>query len=248
MIVEKVHWYEDPAKKWDDAGEWAKDVKERFKVLSKHEMNDVEERVLTSALKYRLQAFKDEDNPYHMFDDLNGIYIVEYDTNQGKEKYLIEFNNDPVHILRRTTGRAGYSCEHINNDAWLGPFHDIALGNSTIYFYDESGNFWWGRLNARWCITDEGEPDIGVDPNIYPRGVEPFNRRNDKLLKQAVRDILDEEGYNDFSTAETPYKYKGHSDTTSTYPDVKLPYTGSKYVKPIINKEPEWWWDQMYDM
>ena len=33
----------------------------------------------------------------------------------------------------RTTGRVGYSCEHMDNDAWLGPFHDIALLNPTAY-------------------------------------------------------------------------------------------------------------------
>ena len=67
------------------------------------------------------------------FDRVNGYYEV---MSIEGEQIFIEISNEPYHVLSRTTGRPCYSCEEITNDAWLGPFHDVALMNSTAYFYD----------------------------------------------------------------------------------------------------------------
>lgn len=203
--------------------EWVSNISERFKKNTKVEMGEVDLSVLRSALEYRIEKFKDWENYYgSIFEDVTGTYAV---VDEYGGQFLIEISNEPIHILTRTTGRPGYSCEQINQHYWLGPFHDLALANATAYFWDAFSNEWLGRVNMRWCITDTGKIDIGVDPNIYPAEVTHNNRRDDEMLLWALYTILLDAGYFNYKTAETPYIYKGHSDTTLSG-GVKLPYSG----------------------
>ena len=51
-----------------------------------------------------------------------------------------------------------------------------------------------------------------------------------------------------YDTATTPYLYKGHSDTTSQYPDVALPYIGyQKLLKKIAPQRDEWRFNNFND-
>lgn len=203
--------------------EWISNVSDRFKKNTNIEMGEVDLSVLRSALEYRIEKFKDWKNYYgSVFDDVMGVYAV---VDEYGGQFLIEISNEPVHILTRTTGRPGYSCEQINQHYWLGPFHDLALANPTAYFFDALSNEWLGRVNMRWCITDAGKIEIGVDPNIYPAEMNYNNRRDDEMLLWALYTILLDAGYFNYKTAETPYIYKGHSDTTLSG-GVKLPYSG----------------------
>ena len=205
--------------------EWIENVSSRFEKATNVKMNDVELGVLRSALSYRIKQYEDWENyPGSVFEDITGVYAVKDDLGG---QYLIEISNEPLHILTRTTGRPGYSCEQISEHYWLGPFHDVALANATAYFFDAVSNEWLGRVNMRWCITDKGEVDIGIDPNIYPAELKFNNYRDDDILMWALYHILFDRGYFDYKTALTPYAYKGHSDTTVAG-GVKLPYTGLK--------------------
>jgi hypothetical protein len=202
---------------------WVEGVSARFEQATGVVMGEVELSVLESALSYRIEQFKDWENfAGSVFDDITGVYAVKDDIGG---QYLIEISNEPLHVLTRTTGRPGYSCEQISEHYWLGPFHDVALANATAYFFDAVSNEWLGRVNMRWCITDKGEVDIGIDPNIYPAELKFNNVRDDDVLMWALYNILYDRGYWDYKNALTPYAYKGHSDTTIAG-GVKLPYTG----------------------
>ena len=133
-LVKKVTHSQDPTFGFSDPVKWRDSVVADFQRTTGYKMNDRQKRVLTSALNYRITKSYDKDFQGLIFYDINGIYEVVF---TNGDTYFIQFSSEPTHILARTTGRAGYSCEHIDNDAWLGPFHDLALGNSTIYFYDE---------------------------------------------------------------------------------------------------------------
>ena len=200
--------------------EWVSNISDKFEKKTAVEMNETQLAVLESALNYRIEKFKNWEEYYgSVFEDVTGTYAV---VDAYGDQYLIEISNEPLHILNRTTGRPGYSCEQINQYYWLGPFHDVALANATAYFWDAFTDEWLGRVNLRWCITDAGKVDIGVDPNIYPMG---SYDRNDEMLLLALYTILLDAGYMNYKTAETPYIYKGHSDTTLSG-GVKLPYSG----------------------
>ena len=200
--------------------EWVDNSSDRFEKETEVVMDEVQLAVLKSTLNYRIEKFEDWEDYYgSVFEDVTGTYAV---VDAYGDQYLIEISNEPLHILNRTTGRPGYSCEQINQYYWLGPFHDLALANATAYFWDGLTNEWLGRVNMRWCITDTGKVDIGVDPNIYPMG---SYHRNDEMLLCALYTILLDAGYFNYKQAQTPYIYKGHSDTTITG-GVTLPYSG----------------------
>ena len=218
-LVEKIIGEEDPCFGFTDPLAWADMVEKTFKEKTDYDIDVNQKKVLTSALTYRLQKSLDKDFQGLIFNEIDGIYKVLF-TNGAT--YYLQFSNEPTHILARTTGRPGYSCEHIDNNAWMGPFHDIALMNSTIYFMDHNWE-WVGRLNIRWAETPDGEVVVGVDPNIYPMAKQ-FANRPQNLLKEAAYYILKENLA--YTNAKTPYLYKGHSDTTTTYPDVALPFIG----------------------
>jgi hypothetical protein len=197
-------------------------------------MTSEEQDLLTSALKYRIKN-RNKDYEGAVFDKVMGLYKIEVD----EEVYYLELSNDPVHVLSRTTGRSGYSCEQITQHYWKGPFQDLGFRNATAYFYDNDMN-WLGRLNTRWCLNDSGKIDIGIDPNIYPvvGGWVPGNlieglsggtkRRDDKLLQNCIWTLLGRKGFLYYTEAYTPYIYVGHSDTTISG-GVQLPFKGLKH-------------------
>ena len=230
-LVKKITNSQDPTFGFKDHLLWRDSVVSEFEDLTNHEMTDLQKKVLTSALNYRLTNSYDKDFQGLIFNKINGIYEVTF---INGDTYFIHFSSEPTHVLARTTGRAGYSCEHINNDAWLGPFHDISLMNSTAYFTTIDGE-WIGRLNIRWAEDTEGKVVVGIDPSIYPFSTAYADRPNE-LLKEAVYYILKEDLQ--YTTAKTPYLYKGHSDTTRTYPNVSLPFKG--YDKLMQGLNPKW--------
>ena len=228
-LVTKITHSKDPCFAFKDHLMWADSVVVDFERKTGYKMNEEQKTVLQSALNYRMLKSYDKDFQGKIFNDINGIYEVIF---TNGEQYFLQFSNEPTHILARTTGRVGYSCEHIDNGAWLGPFHDIALMNSTIYFSNGDGE-WLGRLNIRWGITPEDKVVVGVDPNIYPMSSAYADRPNN-LLKESVYYILKD--YLNYGVAKTPYLYKGHSDTTSQWPDVSLPFKGYDSLMKRIKK------------
>jgi hypothetical protein len=200
-------------------------------------MMSLEERELLSmALSYRIKH-RGPDYEGAIYDNVMGLYEIK---SEGKDKIFIELSNDPLHVLLRTTGRSGYSCEHISQHYWKGPFQDLAFRNATAYFYDSDMN-WLGRLNTRWCINDDDKVDIGIDPNIYPtmggwvpgnliRGLEETKeeRRDDRYLSNVLWTLLMRKGLLYYLKAQTPYIYVGHSDTTISG-GVELPFKGLKH-------------------
>lgn len=223
-LTKRVTSSEDPLFKYTDPQQWARDVAIDVKEKANYTMDKNQIKTLESALNYRITQAFDENFEGQIFNEYNGIWEVLF---TNGDVYYIQISSEPSHVLRRTTGRAGYSCEEMDNDAWLGPFHDIALMNPTAYLLDEEGHF-LGRLNVRWARTPKGQIVIGVDPNVYPFSrfthTNQKNSRPDNLFKEALYYILQKNMR--YEDARTPYKYKGHSDTTAVYPDVTLPYKG----------------------
>lgn len=237
--------YKDPYYGHTDLEGFIHKERNLFRKATGHVMNKLQDDVFKSAMAYR---WSQKDNPKfegRIFDRVNGYYEV---MSIEGEQIFIEISNEPYHVLSRTTGRPCYSCEEITNDAWLGPFHDVALMNSTAYFYDRDEN-WLGRLNIRWCYNDVTRGvEIGVDPNIYCPAFNTFKGRDDEFLKQALYFVLNKQGQLNYDTATTPYLYKGHSDTTSQYPDVALPYIGyQKLLKKITPQRDEWRFNNFND-
>lgn len=252
-LVSQITESQDPLFGFQDSYDWLNSIVKEFEEKTGYKMNEAQQKILYSSLNYRIQKSYDKNFQGQIFNSINGIYEV---LMTNGNKFFIHISSEPVHVLGRTTGRLGYSCEHIDNDASLGPFHDVALMNPTAYFVDEDGN-WLGRLNIRWAMTPEGESVVGIDPNIYPHHQTYINRPNDEF-KEALYYILKD--YMQYDNAMTPYLYKGHSDTTSRYPDVALPYEGyeklMKKLKPLNKKTPksnsdweeDWEWQMRFGM
>ena len=182
-----------------------------------------------------------------------GVYVVAVNEGSKKEDYfLVIISNNPLNVLTRTTGRQGYSCEQISQQYWKGPFQDLAYRNPTIYFYKPSDKFpemkdlniesvkdnilkknniegfeWDARLNTRWCVTNKGKNDVGIDPNIYPMK----SGTNEKYTNYMVATwlIFENHGFLNYYVAETPYVYVGHSDSTSGGGKYYLPFIGLRY-------------------
>lgn len=182
-----------------------------------------------------------------------GTYLVA--VNEGKkieDYFLMIISNNPTSILSRTTGRPGYSCEQIDQQYWKGPFQDLAYRNPTIYFYKTSEDFpklddltiksvkefiiknnditgfeWDARLNTRWCVTNEGKLDVGIDPNIYPMTSGTNYRYTNYMVATTI--TYAQYGFLNYYVAETPYIYVGHSDSTTGGGKYYLPFIGLRY-------------------
>jgi hypothetical protein len=59
----------------------------------------------------------------------------------------------------------------------------------------------------RWCESDKGKTDIGVEPIMYPRG-----RPYQFMIYDTLSQILKEKGFGDYDECITPYIYEGYSD------------------------------------
>ena len=117
----------------DDAYLWAEEILESFYERTRHMMADEEYELLVSGLKYRIRN-REKEYEGAIFDKVMGMYKIEVDD----KVFYIEISNDPLHVLSRTTGRPGYSCEQITQHYWKGPFQDFAFRNATAYFYDKN--------------------------------------------------------------------------------------------------------------
>ena len=219
MFIERIALYDERDHPLEE--DWVKEITKTFFKETGHQMSGEQVRLLEQAVSIRRDKEKDESWGGNIFKEVLGKYLV-YDDKGNK--YFIEIDNGPLHILLRTTGREGYSCESITEGYWKGPFQDLAYLNATAYFYDEDMK-WLGRLNLRWCVDDSDNYNIGIDPNIYPmRNKYP---RNDKDLTIATWLLLAQQGFLNYYEAETPYIYIGHSDTTASG-GVVLPFEGLK--------------------
>ena len=191
----------------------------------------------------------------HIFDKSGvlGTYLIAVNEGKSIEDYfLMIITNNPASILLRTTGRPGYSCEQIDQQYWKGPFQDLAYRNPTIYFYKPSNLFpkikdlnvdvvkevimksnsikgfeWDARLNTRWCVTNEGKLDVGIDPNIYPMKTGTNYRYTNYMVATTL--TYAKYGFLNYYVAETPYIYVGHSDSTSGGGKYYLPFIGLRY-------------------
>ena len=202
--------------------------------------------VLLSVLKYRINEYnilKGTNQRGFVFQPFLGDYRITID----KRVFYIRIDNTPLHVLTRTTGRDGFSCEEIYNGYWTGPFHDIALRNPTAYLYD-SNKEWIGRLNLRWT-GNPVDSDIGIDPNIYPMTNYHSQKRfdamgNEKMLHLFLYYIFSQNGYCWYDVLTTPYIYRGHSDTTVSG-HVRLPFKG---ISHSWNDDIEKWLYQLFQM
>ncbi len=231
------------------------EVTKKFFNRTNHQMNKEQVGLLKKSLDFRKKTLDDNKWGGNIFSDneLLGIYLVAKNVGFKKEVYfIVAISNHPNHILTRTTGRPGYSCEQISEPYWKGPFQDVAYKNPTIYFFlpnkkfpkwknlnlerlaryikdkDELDGFEWkARLNTRWCITNEGKVDAGIDPNIYPMQGKKPSIYNDFMV--AAWYIYQSYGFLNYIVAETPYVYVGHSDSTRGGGIYHLPFIGIKY-------------------
>ena len=185
-----------------------------------------------------------------------GTYLVAVNEGKTRDDYfLMIISNNPTSVLSRTTGRPGYSCEQIDQQYWKGPFQDLAYRNPTIYFYQPQMNNtltsqikdlninsvkeliiknnsikgfkWDARLNTRWCVTNEGKLDVGIDPNIYPMTSGTNYRYTNYMVATSI--TFAQYGFLNYYVAETPYIYVGHSDSTTGGGKYYLPFIGLRY-------------------
>lgn len=185
-----------------------------------------------------------------------GTYLVAVNEGKRMDEYfLMIISNNPTSVLSRTTGRPGYSCEQIDQQYWKGPFQDLAYRNPTIYFYQPQMNNtltsqikdlninsvkeliiknnsikgfkWDARLNTRWCVTNEGKLDVGIDPNIYPMTSGTNYRYTNYMVATSI--TFAQYGFLNYYVAETPYIYVGHSDSTTGGGKYYLPFIGLRY-------------------
>lgn len=228
------------------AKEWVDDICERFKQKTKElgkvyresglpkgaEITGDKKETLFHVIKHRLTTYckikrlgvKGNREQGFIFED----YLGDYNITLGQKKFVVRISNEPLHVLTRTSGREGFSCEEVYNGYWTGPFHDIALRNPTVYLLDNDGNF-YGRLNVRWTGNPK-ESDIGIDPNIYPMTYKYQDARNmlmgdRRMLHLVLFTLFASNGYGWYNTETTPYIYRGHSDTTPSG-HVRLPFRG----------------------
>lgn len=231
------------------------EVTKSFFETTNHQMNKEQVELLKNSLEFRKKTVDDDKWGGNIFSQsgILGLYLVALNNGNNKEDYfVVAVSNHPVTILTRTTGRTGYSCEQIDQHYWKGPFQDLAYKNATVYYFKPDGDFlktdnldiekvlewikknntltgftWAARLNTRWCLTDEGKLDVGIDPNIYPMQGKKPEIYYDFMV--ATWYIYQSKGFLNYYVAETPYIYFGHSDSTRGGGKFHLPFLGLKY-------------------
>ena len=233
-VIEKIayEWVEDICKRFKQkTASLGKEYRESGLEVGAEITGDKKETLfhvikhrLTNYCKIRRMGNKGLREQGFIYDN----FLGEYQITLGERKFVVKISNEPVHVLTRTTGRDGFSCEEVYNGYWTGPFHDIALRNPTAYLLDMEGNF-YGRLNLRWTGNPK-DSDIGIDPNIYPMNFDYVRARkmlmgDVRMLHLALFTLFASSGLGWYKTETTPYIYRGHSDTTPSG-HVKLPFKG----------------------
>ncbi len=137
------------------------EVAKEFKKRTKHTMKKEQLKLLEKVLDFRKNTLRDENWGGAIFNESGvlGLYIVALNEGKRIEDYIvIGISNRPIAVLRRTTGRRGYSCEQINQTYWKGPFQDIAYRNPTVYFHEpelgtKGGKEFWKQMNEELSIS-----------------------------------------------------------------------------------------------
>jgi HEAT repeat protein len=135
--------------------------------------------------------------------------VSQFPVRAQEQKTRIVITTAPLEILRKSSTRswAEESCERIGGSFDTGPFSDIANNNAIAYVFFGDNKEPSARVMMRWCESDKGKTDIGIEPIMYPRG-----RPYQFMIYDALSKILDEKGFGDYDECITPYIYEGYSD------------------------------------
>jgi hypothetical protein len=135
--------------------------------------------------------------------------VSQFPVRAQEQKTRIVITTDPLEILRKSSTRswAEESCERIGGNFDKGPFSDIANNNAIAYVFFGDNKEPSARVMMRWCESDKGKTDIGIEPIMYPRG-----RPYQFMIYDAISQILKEKGFGDYDECITPYIYEGYSD------------------------------------
>jgi len=135
--------------------------------------------------------------------------VTQFPVRHQEQKTRIVITTDPLEVLRKSSTRswAEESCERIGGNYDRGAFSDIANNNAIAYIYLGDNKEPSARVMMRWCESDKGKPDIGIEPIMYPRG-----RPYQFIIYDALSQILKEKGFGDYDECITPYAYEGYSD------------------------------------
>ena len=147
------------------------EVAKEFKTHTKHTMNKGRLKLLEKVLDFRKKTLDDEHWGGAIFHESGvlGLYIVAMNEGKRIEDYaIIGISNRPIAVLRRATGRPGYSCEQIDQTYWKGPFQDIAYRNATVYFHEpdlltKGGRVFWNNMNEELNISSVMEATTKQD-------------------------------------------------------------------------------------
>jgi HEAT repeat protein len=149
--------------------------------------------------------------------------VSQFPVRAQEQKTRIVITTDPLEVLRKSSTRswAEESCERIGGEFDKGPFSDIANNNAIAYVFFGDNKEPSARVMMRWCESDKGKTDIGVEPIMYPRG-----RPYQFMIYDALSQILNEKGFGDYDECITPYIYEGYSD------EMGRGHTKIKYKSP----------------
>jgi len=186
-------------------------------------MYDVDEQVAKARRKVgsKLDVFEDEfreairaqnkleNNPIK---DIEGVYDF--------DDFSLKISTEPVDVLMKSVGQVWEqeSCERLDPsaDCRHGPFGDIEKGAGVVFFYRPGSESPYARTMVRWCDSDKGRRDVGIEPKVYPlpeRGVRDFDV--DPMM-EALIGTVKEHGFADYEKCRTPYRVKGFSHMGQT--------------------------------
>jgi HEAT repeat protein len=135
--------------------------------------------------------------------------VTQFPVRAQEQKTRVVITTDPLEVLRKSSTRswAEESCERIGGNFDKGPFSDIANNNAIAYIFFGDNKEPSARVMMRWCESDNGKTDIGVEPIMYPRG-----RPYQFIIYDTISQILKKKGFGDYDECITPYIYEGYSD------------------------------------
>jgi len=199
------------------------------------EQKETHERVI-DALKMRMYNEKNDPELKRETDAIVGEKVY----SKGRidpEAYTFVITKDPVWIVAKTTSQCWeeMSCEKVIRGAFgEGAFSDISNSNLVCFLLDKE-KLPVGRIMIRWCRTEKGKIDFGIEKKWYyctnyPEHVNLFNMMGDstsakstdhflgglsmRTATEFLVSMLKEKGkHQDYASCTTPYPYRGYSDT-----------------------------------
>jgi hypothetical protein len=209
---------------------------------------EMAEAIEKTVVAIKVRWYKEGLKPVVMAatDDLEGDYPMKAD-----EKLFFRITKDPVAILAKSTSQCweNKSCEKlIRGEYGKGSFSDIANSNLVCFVIDKSlKDLPVARMMIRWCLTDAGKVDFGIEKKWYYCTVNP--RTSNKFTAMGISDlatsletrlfgsnvslrkataelvsIIRSKGFmKGYDRCTTPYVYGGYSDTKGNA-KVKITY------------------------